>query len=192
MDIVSCFNPPRLVELAGERFWVRSLTLDDHATIAAWLDDVLPGRADRTVPPELTGDEAQAALDSDAGKALLAWVGLRHLGISYEHAAHRMLTAGDLEQTRYLLVLFGRRRTDATPRIADENAVTWWGPNLAALCDRLHKTPDEIGRLTIDQVHCIATEGLPDEKPGRVSVDDVQAMWEAAMAGKVDDAETVD
>ena len=38
---------------------------------------------------------------------------------------------------------------------------------------------EDIGRLTLDQIDLIADEGCPGEKPGKLSFEQVQAMWEA-------------
>ena len=62
MDLVSALGPPRLCRLAGNDLWVKPYTLEDFAVLLAWLDDVLPGKVDRKMPPKLGSEEEWTAL----------------------------------------------------------------------------------------------------------------------------------
>lgn len=187
MDLVSAMNPPRLVRLDGEEYWCRALTLEDMATILAWLDDILPGQSDRMMPPRLSSDEAMAALDDVHGVCFLAWVALRHVGVGREEAARVASRASAEEWLRFISVLFSRRRTlGSNSGESRDIAETWWGPTICAIAERYHLSVSEIGGLSFDQIACLSSEGLPFEEPGRLSVSDVQAMWEAAHSKTID------
>ena len=111
MDIVSSFNPARLIEIGGERYWCRTTTIEDLATIIAWIDDVVPGQAERSSPVQFRSDEAQAALNSPAGLALMVWIMLRRQGVSYDRAWVMSQDVTPVEKSRLISVLFARRRT---------------------------------------------------------------------------------
>lgn len=180
MDIVSAFNPPRVVELAGERFWVRSFTLEDLAILAAWLDDVLPGWKGRVMPPEFGSDEAAAALESAEGRRLMAWVALRHSGVSWERVGDLLSLASPEEVTWLQLVTARRRRTIKARPTADGKDLfaAWWGPNLAAMAERFHLSPEAAGRLSLDQYAMLCSSGAPDEEPQAIDMNELQARWE--------------
>lgn len=183
MDIISTFNPPRLVQLAGETFWVRGFGVEDHAAFIAWLDDVVPGQAERKTPVSLESPEAQAAMNSPMGWAVLVWIALRHLGVSYEQAESLSLQASEPEKLRFLTVIY-RRRGTLPEQITNGKDVSksWWGPTIVGLVEHYHLSLDQIGRMTLDQIECISTDGAPYEDPDRLTVDQVQAMWEAERA----------
>src|SRR6185312_6445732 len=104
MHATPLFRSARLCYLAGRPYWVRPLDLDGWGTLFGWLDDVLEGQDDRKGYPPFGSAEAQAALSSDAGLALLAWLGLRGSGVDYEGAVRLVLAAEDAEKTRFVLV----------------------------------------------------------------------------------------
>lgn len=183
MDLVSALNPPRLIHLGGTEYWCRQLMLEDIAILLAWLDDVLPGKSERSMPPKLTSEESWDALDTSHGLCVLAWVGLRHSGVGFPEASEAIMSSSHDERVRLASVLFGRRRTmklDGEP--GKELSQSWWGPSLCGLMEHYRLSIDDIRRLSIDQLDCLANEGLPLEEPGRLSVSDVQAMWEMARS----------
>lgn len=188
MDLPSLCGSARVCYLAGQRFWVRPLSLDALGTVLAWLDDVLPGREGRTMPPKVSTPEAQAALDAGPGLALLAWLGLRDQDIGYEQAAELMLSASEGERLRFVGVLFGRRRTYQPGPGGADIAETWWGPHAVNLIDRYPAmTLESLRGLTLDQLDALATGGCGDEDPERVSqelLERFDAMARANRAAK--------
>ncbi len=185
MDLPSLCGSARVCYLAGQRFWVRPLSLDALGTILAWLDDVLPGRDERVMPPKISEPAAQAALESGPGLALQAWLGLRDQDIGYEQAAELMLAADDGERMRFAGVLFGRRRTYQPGGGGEDIAETWWGPHAIQVIDRYPAlTLESFGRLTIDQVDGLATGGCPSEDPTRPSQELLERFDAMARANK--------
>lgn len=183
MDIVAVFAPPRMCQLAGRPYWVRPMTLEGFATLIAWLDDVLPGRHERTLAPPLSSPEAQAAIQSRHGLVLLAWLALKDQGVDYAGAADLVMAAGEDELGRLVDVMFARRRYMGTGHGGgDDLAASWFGPGMIAMSERVATLVGTIGRLTLDQLDCYATDGAPAERPGRLTTEQVQAMWEASMA----------
>lgn len=189
VDIIATFAPPRLCKLGDRVFWVRPLTLDDLALLIAWLDDVLPGRAERKLAPRFGDEESQAALDSAPGFAVVCYAALRHHGVDYAEACGLSCAASDEEKARLFDVLFSRRRYGTFAGGGDDLSEGWWGPEVVGLAREYHQTMTPIGKLTLDQLDCLATNGADEEKVTRVSVDDVQAMYEAARAKAQADAE---
>lgn len=178
MDIVSAFNPPRMIMLAGRVFWIRALSQEDFAILVAWLDDVLPGKADRTMPPKLNDEASQKALDSAMGWSVQAWAALRHCGIGYDQATELILKASDTEKVRFSTVFF-RQRPTYKPSGAGENlSEAWWGPMVARLSESRHFTVPQIAAMTLDQVDMLRGDGLEEERPNQGTVEDWQAQWE--------------
>lgn len=166
MNIVSAFRPPRLVEIGGESFWVKPLCLEDFALLVAWLDDVLPGRAERHADralPKLSDQASRDALDTDYGRVVVVWTALRHLGVSYADAARRAVAATDGEMTRLFDVLMARVQRAEPPSGGGEDiAEAKWWPAVASLCERYSMTPTDVGRLSMDQLDMLC-EIDPDE-----------------------------
>jgi hypothetical protein len=162
MDLPSTLNAARICYLAGKVYFVRALSLDGLSTVLAWLDDVLPGRSDRTGPPELGSDLAQAALNSAHGQVLLTWLALRDHGVSYDQAAE--LDTTELERVRLLSVLFATRRTaDPEPSaIAGDVSSTWCGESMAALARDMGL--EAVGRLSRDQFEWLMSAGEADRQ----------------------------
>lgn len=182
MDIVSSFRPLRLIELGGERYWIRPLDLEGLSMILAWLDDVLPGQAERQLPPKISDEASQAALNSLEGWRMLCWVALRHSGLSPDAVDRKSVMASGEQQSRVLTVLFSRRRTIKLGRTGEDISEGWWGPTLAAMWKNGSKLPHDVGKLSLDQLDALIDEGLPQERPGFLSVGDVQKMWEEQRA----------
>lgn len=183
MDIVSTFNPPRLVQLAGKPYWVRALTLADFACILAWLDDVTPGRADRKMPPEFGSEESQRALESAHGRALLVWLALRDQGVSYAEAADIAIDVSEIEGIYLERVLFGRRRTMKPGPPGEDIGVGWWGPVVASFIEA-GISVDAIAGWTLDQLEmgCMGRDRLNDEDPRSLTLEDVVRMGEEKRA----------
>lgn len=183
MDLASALAPPRLRQLAGSPVWVRPLDLGGFALLLAWLDDVLPGKPDRVVPPDLNSPEASAALESAPGRAVLAYAVLRREGMPYKTLAALAREADPVEWAAFLSAAFAGRRTakdDDTP--GHDIARAWFGPNLANLCERFPGyTLDAAARLTLDQYALLAGEGLPEEDPRHLTAEQVESMRQEGL-----------
>ena len=185
MDIVSTFNPPRMVMLAGETFWIRAISQEDYAILVAWLDDVLPGAADRTMPPKLTDEESQKAINSAMGWTVLAWAALRHVGVSYKTASKLILQASEVEKARFTTVLFHKRPTYQSNGEGSDLGEAWWGPSVAYLSREHSLSVPQIAAMTLDQVDMLIHNGLENESPNKeepISLEEMQRRWEEARA----------
>lgn len=186
MDIVSAFAPPRLCRLAGVEYWVDRFRLADFALLIGWLDDVLPGRPERKLPPRLGSDEAAAALDSATGKAVHVYLALRGRGVAWEDCRAIAAALDEVEWVRLRDVQYGRRRMrdDAPGGRGSDLAEIWWGPGVAALVVEKGLAYEAIGRFTLDQWEALDPErpGLPDDDPRRLTVAQVEAMRLEALA----------
>ena len=180
MDIVSVFNPPRFLVIADQDLWVRGLTLGDFALIIAWLDDVLPGHSDRALPPRFLSDEAQESLNSPLGRCVLCYAGMRHSGVSWERCQELAIRAEPAEWSRLLTILFRRRRGIEPSGDSEDLGEGWWGPLVTGFCTELGYRPEDLANFTLDQLDCLGRDGLKDEKPGVLTIDEVQKMWEEA------------
>lgn len=181
MDIVSVFNPPRFLLLAEQEFWIKGLTIGDFALIIAWLDDVLPGYAERTLPPRFLSDEAQSMMETTLGRCVLAYAGLRHSGVTWNRCQSLALEASPAEWSRLMAIFFRRRRNLQQSGEAEDLGEGWWGPMVSRFCVDLGYRPEDISGLTLDQIDCLGKSGLEDEKPGVLTIEQVQKMWEEAM-----------
>ena len=177
MDLVSTFNPPRFLLLAEQDFWVRGLTIGDFALVIAWLDDVLPGYEERKLPPRFLSDEAQAMLDTPLGRCVLAYAGLRHAGVTWNRCQTLSLEATPAEWSRLMRIFFRRRRNLKQSGEAEDLGEGWWGPMAAGYCMELGYRPEDLAGFTLDQLDCLGKKGLDDEKPGVLTIDEVQKMW---------------
>ncbi len=189
MDPVAAFAPPRIRRLAGSDVWVRPLTLGDYALLLAWLDDVLPGKADRKLAPKLWSDEAQKALDSSPGRCVLAHAVLRHQGHDFNETRRMASDASPLEWAAFLDAVFARRRTmKDSPSDGKDMAETWIGPSLHNLCEKFGGyTLESAARLTLDQYALLANEGAAEEDPSYVAeqeVGEIRRVAEMLKAGE--------
>jgi hypothetical protein len=180
MDLISCFNPPRFLVVDGQDLWVRGFTIGDFALIIAWLDDVLPGHEERNLPPRFLSDEAQTALDTPLGRCVLAYAGLRHAGVTWERCQSLVLGSTPGEWSRLLGIFFRRRRNLQQTGEAEDLGEGWWGPMVERFCAELGYQPEDIAGMTLDQVDCLGRQGLENEKPGILTIEEVQKMWEEA------------
>lgn len=177
MDLPSTLAAPRICYLAGRVYWVRPLSLEGLATILGWLDDVLPDRDKREMPPHLGAEESQAALMSPTGQILLVWLALRDQGITYNDAA--MIDATEVERLRLINVLFARRRS---MQIRDTGvgdiAETWCGKGLASMVSQLGM--DRVSSLTLDQFEWLCSDGECDmhADPEVRNLMELQKQWE--------------
>lgn len=186
MDLVSALAPPRCCRLGGVDLWVRPYGLEDFALVLAWLDDVLPGKADRKVPPRLGSPEAGAAMESATGRVLLAWAALRHQGYSQDVVATLLSNATDLEWATFLAAAFAGRRTARDTGDGRDIADQWFGPNFAVLAERYGHTLEAIGRLSLDQYALLCGEGLEEEDPKILTAEQVEAMRQEGLRLKAE------
>lgn len=178
MDLVAALAPPRSCRLGGEDIWVRPLGLEDYALLLGWLDDVLPGKDDRVIPPRLGDDASQEALDTVLGKVTIAYAALRHQGIGYSRCAEMVCRSTPEEWASFLAAAFARRRTAKDDGPGDRDiAEIWFGPSFATVCERYPGYMLEtIGRLTLDQYALLTGQGLPEEDPRHLTWEQVEAM----------------
>lgn len=178
MDIVATFAPPRICQFGGAPYWVRPMTIEGFATLTAWVDDVVPGRASRTLPLSLDTPEAAAAMGSARGLGVLTWIALRDQGVDFPTAEALAAAADEGEVARLYDVLFSRRKyMDRSGPDGEPLSATWWGPGMVAMSERVMTAVGVLGKLTLDQIDCYATEGAPDEKPGRMTQEQVYQLW---------------
>jgi hypothetical protein len=190
MDFPSAVAAPRIC-YAGERFFmVRPLSFEGHAIVLQWLDDVIPGREERKLPPAISSDEAQAALQSPTGKALMIWLALRDHGVGENEAAEISDGLSEVERYVFIRALQTRRRT----RQPAENTIdiepgdiaeTWCSSGLAKLVEKLGL---DAFKLTIDQYEWLMADGNlegenPAESPEKLG--EIQAAMEAKWGEKL-------
>ena len=198
MDLPSTLGAPRHCFIGGNVYWIRPMSMEGLAIVMNWLDDVLPGRSERKMPPKLGDDASQAALSSFPGQAMLAWLALRDSGFSYAQAAEIVPHPDDgegeasqrkaIEHFRLMEVLMTRRRTrdKEPPPGAEDISETWCAEGMASLASEYGLT--EIGKLTLDQYEWLGTAGKLDEwrqfdmQAKLDALPGVVAAYEAAMA----------
>ena len=163
MDLVSTINPPRIVYLAGQVYWVRAISIEGMAILLAWLDDVIPGRAERKMPPEFGSPEAQEALTKPVGQIMLTWVALRDQGVDYEKACDLSSSIKDLERVRLLEVLFSKRRTAEARPGGEDVAKTWCSKGIAYYAKK--RGIPELARYSTDQLEWLMSDGELDANP---------------------------
>src|SRR5271166_4648603 len=178
MDIISCFNPPRLCFLDGKDIWVRGLTIGDFAFVLAWLDDWLPGKEARIIPPRFLSSEAQEAIETPLGRCVLMWSSVRHSGVTWEQCQRLLPLQDSQEWARIVAVLFRRRKTLKASGTGQDIGEAWWGRTVEGLCTMLGITIDQVADLSLDQIACLGRKGLEEENPGVISWEDMQHRWE--------------
>jgi hypothetical protein len=164
VDIVSTANAPRVAYIGARVFWIRALTFEDRAIILGWLDDIIPGRHERKMPPRVSSEEAQAALASLNGKMLLVWLGLRHQGISFGEAAELAGEMTDVEYARWMDILYANRRTRPEVVIPDGSDIadTWCSKGMALMAIAIGM--DGMLSLSLDQFEWLQREGVMDDE----------------------------
>ena len=163
MDLVSTINPPRIVYLAGQVYWVRAISIEGMAILLAWLDDVIPGRAERKMPPEFSSEEARRAIDSPVGRAMLTWIALREQGIDFSTAGHMSDELTDEEQLRLFDVLFCKRRTAEAKPGGEDISKTWCAKGMANFAGQIGLK--ELASYSTDQIEWLMSEGELDANP---------------------------
>lgn len=113
------------------------------------------------------------------GWTVLSWVALRHCGVSYDEAAELILASSDIERARLTTVLFRKRPTYKPQGIGEDIGVAWWGPGISRLFKEYHIPVSVIGDMTMDQVDMIWSDGADRENPSHLTLEQVQAMYEA-------------
>ena len=184
MDLPSTLGVPRICWLSGRVFWVRPMTMGGIATLLQWLDDILPGRAERELPPALGDEASQAAMDGPTGQAILRWLALRDQGVSFAEAlALEANTEEDRvkEQARLLEVLFHRRRTWKKSGLGGDISETWCGSGMATLAQEIGFA--ELRSLTLDQFEWLASGGEcdADRSPEAKGFAQAMAIYNAAV-----------
>ncbi len=158
MDLPSTLGVPRIVYIGGRVFWVRPITLEAMAIILAWLDDVLPGRAEREALPLFNDDASQEAIESPAGRILMLWLALRDHGVSYDEAV--TMEIEDVERVRLLDVLYNRRRSLQPSPTRTDISETWCDKGFASMTNELGFA--QVRSLTLDQFEWINSGGECD------------------------------
>lgn len=184
MDLVSALAPPRICPLNSETYWIRPLSLASYAIILQWLDDTIPGKAERKTPPLLGDDKSQAALSSTKGWELLVWLSLRSDGTTWDKAVDIARKSSLYERLWFHDVIFTRRRTKQARPGGEDLAEAWWGPMIASMCERFGMTLDEVAALTLDQLECLNSDGLESEDPRRVSHEELARFDALARANR--------
>lgn len=169
MDLPTTLGAPRHCYIGGEVYWVRPMTLAGMATVMQWLDDVLPGRADRKMPPKIGDNASQAALQSFPGQTMLTWLALRDHGFSYAQAAALVPRSPDdddnqqkaIEYVRLQDVFMARRRTMERIEGGSDWSETWLESNAARFAAEYGLK--ELGDLTLDQYDWLCSAGKADE-----------------------------
>ncbi len=198
MDLPSLLRAPRICWLAGRTYWVRPLSLDDWATLLGWIDTVVSGYSERKQPPCFDSDEARAVLYSPSGYTVLGWIVLRHEGLSFDEVAQIIGESTDEERLHLITLAFMRRRTLKPGADGDDLSTTWWGPLICSVEGLIEAYPaltfESIGRLSLDQLDCLMSRGVPHEDPVRdqLVIFDRIAKENAARVAAEKEAQTND
>lgn len=190
MDLPTTLGAPRHCYVDGNVYWVRPMTVLAMATVMQWLDDVLPGRSERKMPPKIGDDASQAALKSFPGRVLLTWLALKDNGFSYTAAAEvvpRSPEDDDDEQKakewlRVHDIFMSRRRTRTIGEGGEDWSELWLDKNYASLVSEYGLT--EIGNLTLDQFEWLCSAGTADEF-GQYDIQKRLDEWRANELPKV-------
>jgi hypothetical protein len=169
------------------------MTLSGMAIAMQWLDDVLPGRNDRKMPPKIGDPASQAALQSFPGQTMLTWIALREHGFSYAQAAALVPRSPDddndqkkaVEYVRLQEVFMARRRTMGKIEGGSDWSETWMESNAAGLAAEYGLK--ELGDLTLDQYDWLCSGGKADEFAQydvQKAVDDLPARIAAIEAAR--------
>ncbi len=168
MDMPTVYGAPRHCYIAGEVYWVTPMTRRDKATVLQWLDDVLPGRPDRKMPPKMGEEASQKALQSFPGWCMIASLALAPHGFSYSQAAAIVPHSPDdddneqkwTEFFRIQDVFLSRRRTMKPITEGVDWSETWLEEDEARLAAEYGLK--EIGDLTLDQYDWLCSGGKVD------------------------------
>jgi len=149
-----------MCQVGGKLYFIRAMTVEGLAIQLAWLDDVLPGRDERKMPPSPRSEEAQAAMASPTGRAVMVWIALREHGLTFEEV--NRMPFNDLEYLSVLRVLYDTRRTREDKPIDDGDDIsrTWCGEGLAHLVRDMGMA--EVCKLSLDQFEWLMSGGDVD------------------------------
>ncbi len=195
MDLPSTLGAPRHCYIGDNVYWVRPMTVLGMAVVMNWLDDVLPGRADRKMPPRIGDAASQAALCSFPGQVMLTWLALKDHGFSYAQAAElvpnykRAEEAGIevkeklvIEHFRLMEVFMGRRRTMKKGEGGEDWSESWLDESYARLAGEYGL--EALGNLTLDQYEWLCSSGKADEF-GQFDIEARLAEWRANELPKI-------
>lgn len=190
MDLPTLANAPRFVTFGDDAdlhaFMVESISMKGMAIVLAWLDDVLPGRAERKMPPPFNSEESQRALVSGPGRKLLTYVALRDQGVTYAGACAIASVTTDVQFVRLCDVLYGHRRTMVPSDDGKDIAETWFGKGAAALVQSIGFA--EMLDMSMDQFEWLMRDGdTEDENPAysREKLTEVVENFEAKWGDKL-------
>ncbi len=194
MDLPTTLGAPRHCYINGNVYWVRPMTLEAMAIVMQWLDDVLPGRSERKMPPKIGDEASQAALRSFPGQVMLTWLALRENGFSYADAAATVPHSPEdddndqkaVEYIRVIDVFLARRRTmDKIEGGGSDWSETWLESNAAKFAVKYGLK--ELADLTLDQYEWLCSGGKADEFAQydvQAAVDDLPARIAAIEAAR--------
>jgi hypothetical protein len=191
MDFPSTVGAPRMAySHDGKRFWmIKPLSLWGYGVILRWLDDAVPGQDKRVLPPLMGSLEAQEALLSPTGSALMIWLALHDRGTSEEEAAAISASLTDVERYTWLRALQTQRRT-APKKDPEKNeeleekpkdlSEIWFGEDFARLVLKLGT--DQVFALTIDQYQWLVKEGQDEDENPEYSPEKLLAVQDDMQA----------
>ncbi len=193
MDGPTVFGSPRHCYIGDNVYWIRPMTLRDKFTAIQWLDDVIPGREDRKMPPKIGDEASQRALQSFPGLCMLASLALTPHGFSYAQAAAIVPRSPDddedeLKWTQFLRlheVFMARRRTMGKIEGGSDWSEAWFESNAARFAAEYGLK--ELGDLTLDQYDWLCSIGKADEIAQydiQKAVDDLPARRAAIEAAR--------
>ncbi len=190
MDLPSTLGAPRHCYIGDNVYWVRPMTVLGMAVVMNWLDDVLPGRADRKMPPKIGDGASQAALCSFPGQVMLTFLALKDHGFSYAQAAaivpHSPDDDGDekkaIEHFRLMEVFMGRRRTMKQGEGGEDWSESWLDESYARLAGEYGL--EALGNLTLDQYEWLCSGGKADDNE-QYDLDARLAEWRANELPKI-------
>lgn len=180
MDLPNTLNAPRICWLGGKVHWVRALSIEGMAIVLGWLDDVLPGKADRLMPLLLSDQASQDALISPAGQAIMVWLALRDQGTTFDQVME--MTISEIEYACLLNILYAHRRTRGAPEPGGRDiAETWCSKGMAQLSIEIGL--DAVRALSFDQFEWLMNEGEIDQQhsPNARGYAQALAMFHAAQ-----------
>ncbi len=193
MDMPSVIGAPRHCYIGGNVYLVRPMTVLGLATVMQWLDDVLPGRADRKMPPKIGGEASQNALRSFPGQVMQAWLALREHGFTYAQAEaivpHYPEDDGNdkkaLEHLLLMEVFLSRRRTMGKIEGGQDWSETWLEKGHAQLAREFGLAA--IGDLTLDQYEWLCSGGEADADE-QYDLQTIVANFESSTLPKIKEA----
>ncbi len=190
MDLPVTLGAPRHCYIGDNVYWVRPMTVLGMATVMQWLDDVLPGRVDRKMPPKIGDEASQKALQSFSGLCMLASLALAPYGFSYAQAAAVVPHSpeddeNELKWTQFLRlheVFMARRRTMKKDEGGSDWSETWLDEDYARLATEYGI--EAIGNLTIDQFEWLCSGGKADQNE-QYDVQAIADKWRAEVLPKI-------